>query len=72
MATSFIFNPFTGTLDSVVREGDVPAGTDRQVQYNDNGDLAGSNMQYVKETGAMVFGHGNVYLRRGQKLYFDA
>jgi hypothetical protein len=59
----FRFNPFTGNLDEV--DTTAAAGSDTQIQYNDNGSLAGSADLTWDDTGKVLEIGGDINLDDG-------
>ena len=59
----FRFNPFTGNLDEV--DTTAAAGSDTQIQYNDNGSLAGSADLSWDDSGKVLDVGGDINLDDG-------
>ena len=59
----FRFNPFTGNLDEV--DTTAAAGSDTQIQYNDNGSLAGSADLTWDDSGNVLGVGGDINLDDG-------
>jgi hypothetical protein len=59
----FRFNPFTGNLDEV--DTTAAAGSDTQIQYNDNGSLAGSADLTWDDSGKVLDVGGDINLDDG-------
>jgi hypothetical protein len=59
----FRFNPFTGNLDEV--DTTAAAGSDTQIQYNDNGNLAGSADLTWDDSGNVLGVGGDINLDDG-------
>jgi hypothetical protein len=59
----FRFNPFTGNLDEV--DTTAAAGSDTQIQYNDNGSLAGSADLAWDDSGKVLEVGGDINLDDG-------
>jgi len=62
------FNPFTGNLDLI--DTTAAAGSDTQIQYNDNGSLAGSADLSWDDSGKVLDVGGDINLDDGGKSYF--
>lgn len=59
MAIQFAFNPFTGNLDEISVE--APAGSDKEIQFNDNGAFgADSEFTFDKTTNLFGLANGSV------------
>ena len=55
----YVFNPFTGNFDVV--DTNTAAGSDTEVQFNDNGSLNGdTGLTFNKTTNALTVGASTV------------